>query len=495
MNVVKQQKACEILNPERKKKMKKVVALLLIAVMAIGFVSCGKTAGGDVNTLVWYLPGEKQADTALVCEEINKIIEPKIGAKIDIQYIVSSDFTERLRLIMASQDEFDLCFTGFANPYVDGVRRGGFYELSDLLEKYGDELSKAIPDYLWEAVEVDGEIYAVPCYQAMALGTALYFNKDLVEKYNFDISTVKKYEDIKPFLEAVRDNEKGNVFPTDSIHASYFMPKGTPYQDTSINYVRIDKNTKKVVFEYDMPGWEEARKKAQEWRKLGFTNPDISAATSYQQAACWITTGYRPGDVADAERRYGFEIVAVPLSPHLSMTRSSATSTMVAISATSKNPEKAMQFIVEVNTNPDVFNLCAYGIKDKHYTMVTDKHIRINPEGGYNPGGNWKYGNMFIGHLIEGYEDDLWDQIKKANDESDKNVLLGFIADVTPVKTVISQLSTVVSEYKELQNGTTIDLEGKTKEFEEKLKTAGKDELMEYAQKVIDEYFAKKDAK
>ena len=238
--------------------MKKIVALLLVAIMALGFASCGKQADGDVPTLVWYLQGEKQADTALVCEEINKIIEPKIGAKIDIQYIVSSDFTERLRLIMASQDEFDLCFTGYTNPYLDGVRRGGFLELTDLLDEYGDELSATIPDYLWDAAKVDDKVYAVPTYQAMTMCRAIYFNKEYVDKYNFDTSKVTKLEDIEPFLEKVRDGEKGNVFPMQRPSVTYFSPEALRYLETSIYYISFDCHTTNVLFQYDAIEYVEA---------------------------------------------------------------------------------------------------------------------------------------------------------------------------------------------------------------------------------------------
>lgn len=474
--------------------MKRVLALLLVAVMALGFVSCGKTAGGDVPTLVWYLPCEKQADTALVCEEINKIIEPKIGAKIDIQYIASADFTERLRLIMASQEEFDLCFTGFANPYLDGVRRGGFMELTDLLEEYGKELSGTIPDYLWEAATIDGEIYAVPTYQAMTMCRAIYFNKEYVDKYNFDTSKVKKLEDIRPFLETIRDNEKGNIFPMARLGASYFFPEAFRYLQTSISYVSVDSKTNKVLFQFDAPEYEQARKTLKEWNDAGFFNPDINASTPASQVACRVTDGHRPGVVADEERNYGIEIIAVPLSDY-AMDRSGANTTMTAISATSKHPEKAMQFIVEVNTNKEVFDLCAYGIEGKHYERVSDTHIKIDTESAYVPGGNWKYGCIFTGSLLEGYEDDLWEQIKKANDDSNKSVLLGFVADTTPVTTAISQIATVVGEYAEINNGTSTDLDAKMEEFNQRVEASGKKELIEYAEKVIYEYFDEKGIK
>ncbi len=468
--------------------MKKVVALLLIAVMALGMASCGNSAGGKVPTLVWYMPSERQADTQLVCDEINKIIEPKIGAKIDIQYIASSDFTERLRLIMASQDEFDLCFTGFSNPYLDGVRRGGFAEITDLLEEYGSELKEVIPEYLWEAANVNGELYAVPTYQAMTKCRAAYVDKALAEKYNFDVSKVTKMEDLVPFLEAIRDNEKGNWFPTQVPSLEYFYEDAYRYEDTSITYVKYDSVTGDLIYQYDVPEIEEARHTIKEWRDAGFFPPIGTSATT-DQMAVWFTDGYRPGDVEDRAISRGREIVAAQLSDFM-LQRSGATTTMTAISATSKNPEKAMQFLVEVNTNPDVFNLCAYGIEGKHYEKIDETHIKFIADSGYRPGGNWKYGVLFNGYLLEGYADDLWEQIKAVNEGSRKAVLLGFAADETPVTTQISQMANVISEYQEINNGSATNLDAKIAEFNKKIEGSGKADLMEYAEKVIGEYLA-----
>ncbi len=489
--IVQALKAGKFLIQKGRQKMKKVVALLLIAVMAIGFVSCGKNASGDVPTLVWYLPGEKQADVVAVNEAINAIIEPEIGAKIDLQYIASSDFTERLRLVMASQDEFDLCFTGFANPYLDGVRRGGFYEMSDLLEEYGEELSKSIPDYLWEAVNVDGEIYAVPCYQAMTQCAAIYFNKALVEKYGFDTSKVKKMEDIVPFLETIRDNEKGNFFPMQRPTISYFYEDPFRYEATSINYVYLDRKTNELVFMYDIPEIDKAQRTIKEWNDAGFFNPDISASTPIAQVAVSVTTGYRPGDPEDRARQAGYEIIAVPISD-FAMSRSTATTTMTAISATSKNPEKAMQMILQVNVNPEVFNLCAYGIEGKHYEKIDENHIKLIPDSGYAPDGNWKFGNMFIGYLMEGYQDDLWEVLAANNDKAKKELLIGFVADVSPVSTYISNIATAQGEYAELLNGTSKNYDAKMAERAKKVEAAGKAELMKYAEEVVYKYMDEK---
>lgn len=468
--------------------MKKIISIILMLAVMVGIAGCGGSDDNEVATLTWYLPGSKQAETALVCEEVNKIIEPEIGAKIDIQYIEKADFTERMQLIMASQEEYDLCFTGFVNPYLNGVRKGGFMEVDKLLDKYGADLKKLIPDYIWEAAKVDGETYAVPSYQAMTKSRAVYFQKSLVDKYNFDVSSVKKMEDIEPFLEKIKNNET-EYFPIQLPGVEYFYDDPYKYEETSISNVTIDKNTKELVFENDQPEKLQARKKIKEWYDKGYIRKDIAVAQSTQQTAyaCWCTDGYRPGDLREREVGYGVELVAAPLTDYY-LYRTGATTTMTAISATSKHPEKAMKFLNLLNTNSDVFNLVAYGIEGKHYEKVDDKHIRKIANSAYNPGDSWKYGCIFTGYLLEGMDDDLWEQIKTINDNSQKGILNGFVADTTRVNSIISQMTNISNEYKNLNNGTADDLDKALAEANKKYEDAGKADLMSFANEVVGEY-------
>lgn len=471
--------------------MKRIMAVLLAAVMMMGFASCGKSDDNETVTLTWYLPGSKQDDTEAVCEEVNKITEPAIGVKLNIQYIEKADFTERMQLVMASQDEFDLCFTGFVNPYLNGVRKGGFVEIDDLLDKYGSDIKKMIPDYIWDASKVDGEIYAVPCYQAMTKSRAIYFQKALVDKYNFDVTKVKKLEDIEPFLEKIKNNES-DYFPIMLPGVEYFYDDPYKYEETSISNVTIDKDTKQLVFEEDQPERKAAREKIKEWYDKGYIRKDVAVAQTTQQTAyaCWCTDGYRPGDLREREVGYGVELVAAPITDYY-LYRTGATTTMTAISATSKHPEKAMKFLNLLNTNSDVFNLVAYGIEGKHYVKVDDKHIRKLENSKYNPGDVWKYGCMFTGYMLEGMDDDLWDQIKKINDESHKGLLNGFAADTSKVNSIISQMTNISNEYKNLNNGTTSDLDKVEQEANNKYEAAGKKELMDFANQAVGDYLKK----
>ena len=75
------------------KLLKKIICGVLCAAVVIPISGCGNTkiSGGDIPTLVWYMPGSKYADIAQVNEAVNKITEEKIGAKVDIQFIENDD--------------------------------------------------------------------------------------------------------------------------------------------------------------------------------------------------------------------------------------------------------------------------------------------------------------------------------------------------------------------------------------------------------------------
>ena len=188
---------------------KRLISIGLVAALCAGISGCGsvKTAkeGGDVPTLKWIVPGDAQADIQSVMDAANEIVEKEIGAKLDMQFVDAGSFTEKMKLMMASGDDFDLCFTGYVNPYKTAVDNGGLMDITDMIDKV-DGLRAAIPDYAWEAASYDGKIYAVPNVQIMATAFSLVVFEDIADKYDFDWSKVQKIDDIEPYLETVKQN-------------------------------------------------------------------------------------------------------------------------------------------------------------------------------------------------------------------------------------------------------------------------------------------------
>lgn len=480
--------------------MKRKIALLLACVMMTSlFAACGSkdgTEGGEVPTLTWYIPSGDKPDMELVEAEINKYIEPKIGAKLDVILVDSGTFHEKMNMLMASQTEFDLCFSGWVNDYDRGVSQKGFLRINEYLDKY-PELKGIAPDYAWEALKTnEGDIYAVPNQQIYAITPATFITKKYVDKYNFDISKVKTIKDLEPLMEKIRDNEPDVYVWTPDNSSPFAGLNNTTAVLPSMwgFYAYNDDEECKVSYIYDIPEYREALETVHEFYEKGFIRKDIVSSqgttTSSKQTA--ITQGtWKPGVEADSANTSRGEIVSIKWGEPCVSTNM-IRQTLTAISATSKYPDKAAQLLALVNTDKELFRLLIHGIEGKHYEKLESGHIRILDKKSYGWHTNgWYFGNQFNSYVIEGKDLTVWDQMREVNDTAVKSTLLGFNLDTTPITNELSNLTTIHNEYDAMQYGPA-DPADKFDEAKERCKKSGADKIVEEMQKQINEWLAKK---
>ena len=228
------------------KKMK-LVALGLSIVMALTLCACTKnektsTAEGEVPEILWHDRGAYTQDHELVYEEVNKYLVEKIGAKVKNEPFVGSEFTEKMRLIMASREPFDIAFTSSGSNYDINAANGAYLELDELLDKYGKDVKATLPDYILDAARINGVLYALPSYKDYSQENVFYYRTDLAEKYNLDFSKVEKLEDWEPMLQTIKDNET-DVYPM------LFLASLSPW-----DMMEFEKVTGGVIGSIDMNG-------------------------------------------------------------------------------------------------------------------------------------------------------------------------------------------------------------------------------------------------
>lgn len=477
--------------------MKRKLALILACVLMVGaFASCGgkEADNSGVPTLTWYLPGTKPADVDLVEEEINKIIEPEIGAKLEFVYIDSGAYDEKLNMMMASKTNFDLCFSGWTNKYDRGVSLEGFLKLNDYLEDAPD-LKKAIPDYAWESVNVgDGDIYAVPNLQIYAMWQALYITKAYADKYDLDADSIKSVEDLEPFLKQIRDNEP-DVYPySPNLYPWNGVGSMTVIAGNGEIRVNNEDESCRVYKSYETEEYKKGVEVLRDYYNKGYIRKDIASASNDSTSAkqTVVTLGaYKPGAEADIALTTRGEVIAIPLGEPC-VTREMAVQTLTAVSATSKNPEKAVKLLEMVNTNNEVFRLIVHGIEGNHYEVLESGHIKILNQDGYNNHNKgFMFGNQFNSLVVEGKDIDVWEQMADVNERAVKSPLLGFGFDSTNVTNEVANVSAVISEFGGLNNGT-VDPASTLRSYKKKLEEAGIDNIVKEAQKQIDEYLKTK---
>ena len=482
--------------------MKKGISLLLAVLLALGCLAlagCGsKNTGGEdgVVKLTWLLPGDQQPDQAEVTEKINAITREKIGAEAEFQYIDTGAYTERMKMNMASGSDFDICFTGYVNSYIDAVRKEGLLDITDLLNEEAPALKESLPDYAWEVAEVDGRIYAVPNLQIMAPQESLIIFKDIADKYDFDFSTVKEMEDLAPYLEMVKNGEDG-IFPYNANRSGVNFWTQNKYEGISSGVViRTDGSSKNVELIWDTPEYQKGVATLYEWYQKGYIRPDALAAGDDTQdfiagRFATGTAGWKPGAEEAAKEKYQRDVMLIPMQePYLK--KSNCLAAMTGIGFKCKNPEKAIKLIELVNTDPELYNLICFGIEGKHYTLDAEGKVVKVPESGYNPNADWKFGNQFNAYLLEGQADNLWEETAELNLSAKESPILGFVLDTDPIKTEISQVSAVTGEYDRIIANGAKNPDEYMAEFRKKLETAGIQKIKEEVQRQIDEYWAQK---
>ncbi len=472
--------------------LKKLVAAGMTAVMCFGLAGCGgEKEVSSVPTLRWLVPGDTQSDLQTVLDAANEIVEKEIGAKINIEFIDEGAFTEKVKLMMAGGNDFDMTFTGYVNNYKTAVDNGGLLEITDMIDKV-EGLREAIPDYAWEASKMHGKIYAVPNVQIMAMANSVVAFDDIAAKYNFNFDNVNHIDDLEPYFEMVKKGENG-IFP---YRPNYGVLQWTTNYDTPASMIALPRGSKSadgLVYLFDTPEWNHGVEQLWNWYKKGYIRTDALSigddTADYKNGKYAVANEvWKPGVEIEAKALLGGrDVTFIPIEKPY-MTKGRCTATMIGIGAKCKNPEKALQFIKLINTNKELYNIITLGVEGKHYEMQDGKAHLIDGSGYTNNGAGWKFGCVYNTFLVEGQDDDIWEQTEKVNNESEKSTLLGFSFDNSKVKSQISNIATVVSEYNQLDRGVQNPAEY-IDTFKAKLKEAGISDVYNEVKVQLEEYF------
>ncbi len=508
------------------KKSSKILSLFLVFIfMGVLFTACGNstaptqvadtTAAGvtiaaDAPTqkelapveLKWYLVGGEQKDKDMVLAEMNKIIRPEINATLDTVTYDWDSYEQKMQLLIASGDSFDLCFTSsWIFNYLQSVSKGAFVAIDSMMNEYAPNATKQIPENVWKTVKVKGKTYGFPNYQIEVFQDAIAVQKKYVDKYNFDITKVKKIQDLEPLLVSVAQNDKG-VYPIDinsSNQTIYFM-RSLGIEELAGTYMpgAIYANDKdaKVINQYESQEVKDLFTTARSWylkglwRKDAATVSDTTADRKTAKNVVEIEGTYKPGGLAEMANSMDLkpeELVEIKFgSPYLSSVAAQAG--LTAISSSCKNPERAMMFLERINTDKTLYNLLCHGIEGTHYKKVGTNTVEEVENTGYAPGVDWEYGCQFNGFYRPGQEEGTWELTAQMNQAAQPSPVLGFSFDPEAVKVEISQCQAVIKEYIPILLTGSADPTSYLPQFLDKLKASGSDKIIQEMQKQIDEY-------
>lgn len=447
--------------------------------------------------LSWYYPvPAMQADQQKIEEEINKYIKEKINATVKLMPVPMGDYKQKLNTVTAASEAVDIIWTGYLFPVEENARKGSLLPVDGLIEKHAPNLKKDVPKVMWDGLTIDGKKYAIPNQQTNTFQWGVSVQKRFADKYNLDVKSIKKMEDLEPFLEQIKKNEP-DIIPYGNFGSQYYPVNttlwGLPGVDGYFFVKKGDPNYELLRYP------EEALmnfKLASKWYKAGYIYKDAATAKeadfySKGKVAVRGMNTLNPGVEADIKAANGgFDVIAIPLSD--AFTNGYSATTNQSISRTSKNPERAMMFLDLVNSDKYLYNLLCYGILDQHYEKVSDNVVKVKAESKYAPNVNWVFGSVFNSYLKEGQAANVWEETKTRNATAELNPIGGFKFNSEPVNTEKANMSAVWAEYSKGMATGTMDFDATWPTVLERLKKAGEDKYAAEVKKQFEAYLKEK---
>lgn len=509
-----------------KSKLLRIIALVLSLMLVVGtFVGCNgkkETAKNDGNVTLKWVIGATGAmkDCNRVFAEFNKQLQNYMpGTTVEFEVIAYSDFAEKWRLMSAAREKVDLVWAGWMLNLDEEVRKGSFMPLDDLL-KYAPEMTAEIPAGVLDLCRVNGELYAIPCYQMMTnLPYGYKVPKDLADEYGLDHEKIAELfknderptkEDFKPFeewLERLKaDGKLGKGVSKKFLNSIMGYMKGNgPMRAMIVANAAVDISNGDLKV-YDFINHENSMEYydlVTEWYNKGYIRKDILSLTDITLDegkeggyVLWADSCFMGASETDS-KKYGMEIISTPVFDKFIVSHQRP-STNTAIAKTCENPEKAMEFLNLMNSTKgkDLYNLLVFGLEGEHYKKIDDTKIEWLLESAPGTSSDnaygldaWALGNTFNAYTTQ-YDVDGWNDyiLNEVNANAYVSPLAGFSLDRQPIKLELAQYDAIFNEYLYLDMGATKNYKELLKERSEKLKKAGSDKILKEVQRQIDEW-------
>lgn len=527
--------------------MKKILALLLAAVMVLALAACGGTpastpagtpstpandaadAPEDANpsglepvTLKMWFHGSTVTPEASekVMAEVNAYLKDKINVTLEPIWGTWGDFNDSVVTALTGGDEVDIYFTcnWSGNEYNKYARNGYWVKLDDLLPQYGADLLETIPEDIWNCAKTNGDqgngIYAVPGLKDTATQYCFDVNGTLLADLGYDVDKVCEagldlYSDeFEEMLKKAKEVKGDNFYPlvmeplvlerigtTTSIITggatlfSYYYDAEHPSNDTGA----------KLVNKYATEEFKKYADRVYYLAQQGYISPQTQSSATYAEYRTSVqatgdylfnTLPYAFGCELDYSKARGIDVRVVPCDAPF-MDATSGQGAMMAISVTSKNPERALMLLNLLNTDPELMTLMNYGIEGYTYNKNSDGTITFidDARANYSPWTNGM-GNVRILPPTDAQGADFWDRFSEYYNSAEALPIGGFVFDPSDYEQEVAALANVYSEYGHNIMSGAVDPATALPEFLAKLEEAGIDKVLAGAQEQLDAYLA-----
>ena len=494
--------------------MKKLIVLLLTALMLFSVTACGgKEEGGneevptitlDMSTL--FIVPSLEA-TQKVEDQLNDYLLNTLHEDFKVHLVITAigDYFSKIPMELASGGD-DAPDVVQVFSVADWANQGYIIPLDDYLNKELKGTYDMIHDIMGNG-RVAGKTYMMPRYFGTVLDWKWIYNKELVDAAGIDVS---KITDLDTLGEALAELKE--VYPDEHflVYLNQFdrILQSNTHTSPVGTYAATVGDSTQLVNYYETDAFKEAIYKAYDWRQKGYADPEGSANTLSHDAVVMggSSKGVIMGHSNDCEsiaqmftttadygdgQTHEFGAVTIAIDDL-------ATDTLgIGIAHYCKYPERAAKFINLLYTDQFVWDTIIYGAEGQDYVWNADQTKVNYPEGlDFN---SIPYNCMYsCGMIGNGFDYFLEFE---SGDETGSNggygkylfesagvpPLYGFIPTTENVMNEVTAVSNVVEQYSDVLLYGDVNPDEQYPVFLAALKDAGID-------KIIAEFQAQADA-
>lgn len=199
------------------------------------------------------------------------------GIHLDHQFIPNNEYYDKLKLAFASDEVPEVFDLNGANLALY-ASQGAIYDLTDLLK--ASELYDKVDPAIWEAIAIDGKIYAIP--KEMPSAAVTYVRGDWLER--LDMKAPTTYDEfldmIRRFKEEIPECEIGLTAP--GVKSEMNLPEF--YQGAHYSFAKVDGVW---VDGFAQDNMAEAMQRMQDAYKEGLLDKEIITNTTSTCRDAW----------------------------------------------------------------------------------------------------------------------------------------------------------------------------------------------------------------
>ncbi|MCI9203246.1 MAG: ABC transporter substrate-binding protein [Lachnospiraceae bacterium] len=460
-------------------------------------VQSTEATSSDAPRVVMYYPlSGIQADQDMVAEKVREYVMDKLGIDLELQVNPISSYDDQMNLVVAGSEQIDLALVWGEN-IASFSAKGALYPMDGLIDEYGQGIKESLGDYL-NAGAINGVLYQTPVNRSMFYQGGVVLRKDILEKYNIDISSISSERDLDAVFETIKAGEPDMAMIQPENSGSAFIYSDFDSLGDGYGVLLDYGQNLEVVNYYATDEFKDLCVLHREWNQKGYISSDV--LTNTESAADLVKAGkllgfyvtVGPGTEQDKSNQCGRDMVMIPLRKPFTYT-SKANGFGWSILNNTKDPVSAMKVLNLLYSDADFLNLIDWGIEGVHYKMKegSDRIITFADgvdaaTSGYFHNWSFAFGDQLNAYFWDGTEEDFPDAVRSLNKSAIQSKAMGFAYEVTPVKNEYTAVANVDNQYSAALSLGCIDPDENLPKFLEALENAGIDKIISEKQSQLD---------